>query len=301
MSYSSIMMCNDRICTYTLNSPPNNRRQAEQVVFDAARITLRGPRQRIPLHTHDYAEFTLVTGGSGIHRTMEGDSKTAPGDMFLVRKHHVHGFHTDSGIELLNAAFPEERFVEILRTFELHQFQDFLNNERTEPVRLQIHQSRFHHFEQLLHRISTVAGRGAFFLEKMYYDLAEFAAEDPSMAEVSPSAPAWLQEACIAMGKPENLRLGVKRLQDLCCRCSEHISRTFKTYVGMTPNQYVSVLRLEEAKRLLSLSDKDISEIGRCCGYVNQSHFTQSFKKHFGITPLKFRRQKMGILIDQDL
>ena len=64
----------------------------------------------------------------------------------------------------------------------------------------------------------------------------------------------------------------------------------FGDVMGMTPYEYIAQLRLEEAKRLLSLTDMDPCDIAEYCGFCSQSYFNFVFKKAMGMTPLNFRR-----------
>lgn len=45
------------------------------------------------------------------------------------------------------------------------------------------------------------------------------------------------------------------------------------------------------AKEMLWNADKSISEIAEACGFGCQQYFTQTFKKHTGITPAKYRKR----------
>jgi AraC-like DNA-binding protein len=66
----------------------------------------------------------------------------------------------------------------------------------------------------------------------------------------------------------------------------------FQDVMGMTPYEYIAQLRLDEAKRLLSLSDMDPCDIAAYCGFCSQSYFNFVFKKAMGMTPLNYRRNE---------
>lgn len=53
--------------------------------------------------------------------------------------------------------------------------------------------------------------------------------------------------------------------------------------------QYLNAIRLEEAKRLLSETDRTITEIAYKVGYRNVTHFNRTFKEAFGQSPGSFR------------
>ena len=67
------------------------------------------------------------------------------------------------------------------------------------------------------------------------------------------------------------------------------LKRGFKEYYGITIYGYVTRLRMEEA-RLMILEDKQsIGQIASAVGYNHSSHFTDAFKRYFGILPSEVR------------
>jgi AraC-like DNA-binding protein len=75
----------------------------------------------------------------------------------------------------------------------------------------------------------------------------------------------------------------------LCGKSLSSFKREFKEYFNTTPNKWIINKRLEHAKTLLRGTTLTVSEIGYECGFKNNSHFTQAFKKAAQITPNKFR------------
>lgn len=68
------------------------------------------------------------------------------------------------------------------------------------------------------------------------------------------------------------------------------LSREFKKYVGLNYIDFITELRIEQAKYLLINTDNRIHTIAEEIGY-NSSYFNKLFKKKIGITPGKFREQ----------
>jgi AraC-like DNA-binding protein len=58
---------------------------------------------------------------------------------------------------------------------------------------------------------------------------------------------------------------------------------------NMNFRQYLNDLRIRESKRLLSHTDKNISEIAFAVGYNNIPHFNRVFKEVVGIAPTQYR------------
>lgn len=69
-----------------------------------------------------------------------------------------------------------------------------------------------------------------------------------------------------------------------------HLSATqfktlFKRYAGVSPMNYITQLRMEKAKALLTHSDLPIQQIAEQVGYSDLSAFSRRFRQHFGLSP----------------
>ena len=64
----------------------------------------------------------------------------------------------------------------------------------------------------------------------------------------------------------------------------------FKYVYDLTVNKYMQHLKLEAAKEMLNLSEKNISEIVTAIGLNNRSYFSKIFKEKYGVSPKYFLR-----------
>ena len=69
-----------------------------------------------------------------------------------------------------------------------------------------------------------------------------------------------------------------------------HFSRQFKREVGLSPMEYVTKLRLQQAIFLLKTTDLPIVDIATSVGYDNYGSFINRFTESIGISPNKFRK-----------
>ncbi|WP_245613748.1 AraC family transcriptional regulator [Alkalihalobacterium bogoriense] len=68
-----------------------------------------------------------------------------------------------------------------------------------------------------------------------------------------------------------------------------YLSRIFKTVTGFHFKEYVQIVRLKEAKRLLRETNWKISYIAEQTGYEHHANFIVAFKRGEGMTPRQYR------------
>lgn len=71
-----------------------------------------------------------------------------------------------------------------------------------------------------------------------------------------------------------------------------YFSLLFKQKTGQGYKDYVTSLRLEQAKSLLSGSELKLMDIAERIGYNDVRHFTQMFRKKYDMTPTEFRNMQ---------
>ena len=69
----------------------------------------------------------------------------------------------------------------------------------------------------------------------------------------------------------------------------------FKYVYDLTVNKYMQHIKLEAAKEMLKLSEKNISEIVTSIGLNNRSYFSKIFKEKYGVSPKYFLQTKASI------
>jgi len=74
-----------------------------------------------------------------------------------------------------------------------------------------------------------------------------------------------------------------------------HFYRKIKLLTDKSPTEFVRIIKLNEAAKLLVNNDKSISEVCYMVGFNSPSYFSICFKEHFNISPIDFvKRSKKG-------
>jgi two-component system response regulator YesN len=69
-----------------------------------------------------------------------------------------------------------------------------------------------------------------------------------------------------------------------------YLSHLFKEELGITFVEYLTKVRIEEAKKLLKNSSMSIVAIASEVGYEDASYFSKVFKKMTGLSPNQYRK-----------
>jgi AraC-like DNA-binding protein len=120
---------------------------------------------------------------------------------------------------------------------------------------------------------------------QMIFDFAKRVATSKIPDGISPLIYECLHYVSIHSNRP----LSVLDVANHVNRSRSFISRKFKEEVGIGLNDFIIKKKLEEAKGLLTYSDKSLSEISYYLCFSSQSYFQNVFKKFFELTPNEYR------------
>ena len=70
-----------------------------------------------------------------------------------------------------------------------------------------------------------------------------------------------------------------------------YLTSKFKKELGFDVSKFIMRCKLEEAKSLLTYSDKSLSEISSYLCFSSQAYFHNVFKKKYGMTPAQYRNE----------
>ena len=69
-----------------------------------------------------------------------------------------------------------------------------------------------------------------------------------------------------------------------------YFSKMFKKNMGSNLSEYINLMKLGRASKMLTDTNKRIENIGYEVGFNNKSYFYRVFKKYYGVTPEEYRK-----------
>ena len=86
----------------------------------------------------------------------------------------------------------------------------------------------------------------------------------------------------------------VEKLGRLVGMSRSAFSNRFSELVGMSPHQYLTLIRLQRAAFCLATTKDALISIAEGIGYQSEAAFSTAFKRHFGVRPGEYRQKKQA-------
>ncbi len=246
---------------------------------------VRANSHAFPRHAHDYYSIGLMERGGAYYLDRRDECFISPGEIMLINPGQVHTGVPPRGVR--NAY----RMLYVDTGWMRRLAGDLGRQGYPEFTRWIVGLPRVR--DMLLRLTSLVAEHGEL-LAKESAMVAAFSLLVAGHATMRPR-PSWLsagpgsEPSAVRRVKDYlHARLDARvSLEDLAAEAGlsrYHLLRVFKAATGLSPYAYQLQLRANHARRLL-LAGTPIAQAGIEAGFADQSHFTNTFRHLFGMTP----------------
>ena len=90
-------------------------------------------------------------------------------------------------------------------------------------------------------------------------------------------------------------RITLEHAASQACLSPFHFNRVFTQAFGETPHEFVTRIRIEEAKKLLLADNHRVTDICFEVGYESPGSFSARFSSLTGLSPATFRRESRRV------
>lgn len=263
-------------------------KEMRTAVYDAALCVeaywFTGVMQRFPNHFHEHYVIGFIEKGSRYLCCGNREYTIEPGDLLLFNPRDSHAC-----VQADNSSL-DYRCINIQP--DILQKAAFEITGRDEPPRFSpnvIYKSELvaplRELHQILLREQTDFQKEELFLFLLEQLLEEHAGQYEAEERESAQVRAIAEYLTGNYEKPVTL----EELGTLTGLSKYTLLRRFTREKGISPYSYLCTLRIDQAKRLLQRGELPL-EVAFSCGFSDQSHFSNVFKKLIGITPGQYRR-----------
>lgn len=258
-------------------------------------------RNQIPrrFHYHDYTELLYGIKGTTDAWIFDKHFSFSAGELLVINPREAHTFSTSSG----NAS----SYIVIKFLPEVICCRDFLKYMTKYTALFELNQDKKRVFSSELGEYTGSLMHEALdeWTNKPYgYDmvikanitkvfssvLRYFCAKERAENKNASSEPYSKIKKAIPYIKENFITADARTAAELCGLNYEYFSRNFKKATGKGFSDYLSLVRLTEAERLLLSTSKTVTEIAYDTGFSSASHFIKAFHKQKGSTPKQFRK-----------
>ena len=240
-------------------------------------------------HKHDFFEFFLVESGKVIHQINGYQEILSPGDLRFILPDDTHQLLPEKGkmFTIFNCNIDKELFQNCFRLLTAGELapDDLLHtirlNERNFQELISLWKEPGLHADPVNSFQTRLSGR------ILTLRILEIFLKQQDRVNCRPQ---WLEQLCNQMQNPENFRRGVHRIFELTHYSPEHVSRSIRKYLGMTPQQLVMEYKMRNVIRDLIYSSLPVSRVALQNGFRNYAYFHKVFVKRYECTPLHFRK-----------
>ncbi|MEC4819096.1 MAG: helix-turn-helix transcriptional regulator [Scytonema sp. PMC 1069.18] len=99
-----------------------------------------------------------------------------------------------------------------------------------------------------------------------------------------------VKQVILMMSKQLDTTFSLEDMADIAMLSPCHFNRIFRQITGIPPFQFLYLLRLQAAKRLLLTTELNVTEICYAVGYSSLSTFINRFTQLIGLSPSHLRR-----------
>lgn len=217
-----------------------------------------------PFHFHDYYCISLITKGTEQLQTLTGSHYAMTGSISVTQANEVHKNSSvdDAGYSYRTCYVNPD----VLRHFNNGKSIDQLMRNIDDPKLFSAFSRLFTDEESNLNNYKTgLEGLTLYATCETGDRLPSFELID-ELTENIPFVP-----------------ISLDWLAKEFCMSKFHFVRVFKSVKGITPQAYIMLKRLSNAKRMLLLGT-EVKEVVFLNGFYDSAHLNSAFKRFFGIT-----------------
>ncbi len=248
------------------------------------------------LHTHEFYEVFYVVKGQAMHQINGSSQVVSEGSLVFIRPKDAHHYQYLNlfDFEFINVNITCALTAQALRF--LHIPQEAFDAPALPPS---IVLTGTQHAEMRskfldLSKIPAGPARRRCFCA-LFPEVLHLLYTQGNLESAQQVVPRWLSDVLKRLDQPDCFTKGLPELLRMTPYTQEHLTRSFRKYVHMSPTAYINQKRLGYAAELLIREPLTPPQAARMAGFHNLSHFYHRFRDQYGCTPLQFSAQHRDV------
>lgn len=246
-------------------------------------------------HQHKYFELVYVLRGKATRKLSDAMVPVSAGDYYVANPRSAHGYENLQNLEVIHCLFLPEHINQALA--DCPSLSSLLSNRILRfgvPMDIPIADRVLHDTDGSVRRIIKSMEREYTEHRTGYMEMLRCYLTQALVCAVRASETPFPHEAVTKVMEHlkthYNKTLSLEELSRLVDYTPQYLSSLFSNEVGMSIQEFLQRLRIEEACRLLSCTDLPVAEIAAAVGYQDTRHFSKVFRRYQTISPKEYRK-----------
>ncbi|MDX8046267.1 AraC family transcriptional regulator [Gracilibacillus sp. S3-1-1] len=250
----------------------------------------------VPLHWHEHLEWIIIAKGSFRVQVGSTFEDLQEGDLTFINKKQIHSaFPKSSDSELYAIVFNEALIRNTgLDNTENKYISPLLTNDVSIRTYFKADEPESDIIRECLMKLKNAYSEGPFGYELLVKaSLLESIAYIFHKAEQTPllnrnQDRGSIEPVLVHLSNHFHEPLSVKQAASMCCISPNYFCSLFKKATGKTLIEYMNMLRIQEAERLLRTHNYTVQQVAFAVGYTNLTYFGRVFKKLKNVSPSNY-------------
>lgn len=255
------------------------------------------------LHYHEECQLTYITEGKGVILVADQMEEFREGDLVLIGKNTPHVFlsskeyyeeNSSLHARAISIFFSEDTFNLVFSHIpETAKIEEFLGQAQF-GIRIKNDDSRkiSEHLKKMvkLKHVPRII---------LFMKILDLISKNPHFDFISSSIPhvssktdnLKLKKIFDYITKNFEKRITLEEISGLINLTPTAFCRFFKLRTNKTFSQFLIEVRINQACKMLSNGNFNVTETFFSCGYNNSSNFHRHFRQHTGLTPSEYKEK----------
>lgn len=263
------------------------------------------PRKPI-MHSHEFWELSYIYEGTGMHNDENKCEAVEYGHIILTSPGAIHGFSSSELLTepklhncvcLIKKDFFAKMFKELDKIDGVNKFS-LINDIRTKNIICLHLKDSGNAIHDLLWNAAAeynyyMPGGEAIIKNLLictFINIIRIVEEQCKISQKNSFNNNNIDVIIKFLRNNLSRKIYLTELSDLIHMSPDYLCKYFKKHTGSNIFTYLTMLRMERAKKLLTNKSYSVSYISMICGYNYTSNFQMNFKKYTGMTPNEYRK-----------
>lgn len=242
-------------------------------ILDNYLIVRKGNLNCIP-HVNPELEVICVKKGSLTVRYDDAMVEVGENEAALVLPYRLHGVTQQEGTEAFVLMFAYSFSADV---YDNYKAVDMKNYKFTISEELRLY------MEGAIKQVQE--NMNVFTIKSLYYPLVSAYLKDNEMTVSKRHSADIIRKVVMFIAENSTEDITIDDVAEAVGEGREKISAILKERSGRSFNDFLNIVRLEKARRIIEFTDQSISEIAYYCGFGSLRNFNRVYRKVFGESP----------------